>query len=70
MTASDDVIAAHRPAPNVLVHRPRNQDELQPACAAVNSDGPWMHFAAGYARSEMAPLCHESACFPQGWSTP
>lgn len=69
VTASDDVIAAHRPRPNVLCHRPRSQNALQPACEAVNNDGDWMHFAAGYARTENAPLCHDAKCYPKGWAS-
>ena len=65
MIATDDVLAAHRPSPNVMVHRPDADGSLHSACPAVNSDGEFMHFAAGYARDMHAIWC--VTCFPKGW---
>lgn len=69
MAETDDVIAAHRPAPNVLVHRPRALNVLQPACEAANNDGDWQRHGAWLARKENASWCHDEHCFPKGWAS-
>lgn len=66
---SDDMIAAHTPALNVICHRPECLNSLEPACHAATSDGKWDHYGAYRVRLNGADLCHEPHCFPKGWAS-
>lgn len=68
MSEFDDILAVHRPSPNVVCHRPAEQDSLTPACGAASTE-PFQRFAAGYAHDRNATLCRNPACYPKGWAT-
>lgn len=66
MSETDDVLAVHRPGPNVIVHKPHAVGSYQTDCGATASE-PYQRFGAWLARKEMASTCRQ--CFPHGWAT-